>query len=464
MTTETDIELAVHECEQCRQSFEECEINTCADCESVLICDDCSRENDSGKRICEKCAEDYYTCECCDTVIRGEDSVYADDRIWCQSCYDENYSTCDDCGESCSNDSANRDSRGTCVCQSCYENGWITCEDCDRLCTHDDSHYCESCEQCVCNSCSDRNHDHDESIDLDSHARDLVYQGSDAITDYHPTVEWEFKKSKTDLNTDPFFGVELEIETGDSTSKACKVVGNLLAGRCIASHDGSLSDGFEIVHTPHKYQAFRELNFSKVLKELSKVGATSHEKGTCGLHVHLERIPFLNKQLSHKEYLLLSKRSDCYRMYSTKADLFQYMFNQLEHYVLPFSQRNRDKLNYCKFNYGSDRYSAVNLQNDKTIEIRLWRGTLEPSRFKASIQMSLALLDFMQVTSSVTIFGGSFKLKEAFKAFLERSGKYQLLVNYLKLKQQFGFSPRTKKRPVLKLSNRVPTEPTITVF
>lgn len=447
------------ECHNCNNTSEDSTLVKCADCREALVCADCARENDSRETICQNCAEDYYTCESCECVLHRDNINCADDKALCDTCYSDNYSQCDNCGDYHHNNTNQTDDSGACICESCWDNGhWAHCESCNRI--TDNYTFCDSCDECRCSDCACSCNN---AIDLHDHTSDLKHNGGSAITDYHPEVEWRFLSDKHDLTSDPFFGVELEIETEDCTDKACFIVGDLLHGKCIASHDGSLDDGFEIVHTPHKYQAFRKNNYCKLLKELSKAGATSHDKGTCGLHVHIEKIPFLKKRLPFQALEILRKQE--IHTATHNSDLFQIMFNKMKKHLLPFSQRNEDGMSYCRFNTGFERYSAVNLNNSATIEVRLWRGTLEPNRFRASIQMSLALLDFMQSVSMAVLLGKEDRLIQAFKTFLEKADRYQLLVKYLRSKRLFTFSGKTGKRPKLVLRNPTSTDSeSITVF
>lgn len=402
----------------------------CADCTNILTEDDTSTNCDDA-RICESCRENYCTCEACDTVIHSDDMLFGDDSCFCQSCYEERFSSCDHCSEGVLTTSAYTDSNGTCLCQRCYENhDYNTCQSCDAI-TRDCS-YCESCDVYVCSDCysEHRNHDNEE-IDLIDHACSLRSCGSDAITDYHPDVTWTFHADKTDLRESPHFGVELEIETGENTSKCCKVVGNsTLSGRCLCSHDGSLNDGFEIITTPHKRQAFKKLHITKLLKELSANGATSHEKGTCGLHVHIERKGFLRKERLFRGRIV------------SNAVLYQMIFNQMSSSMTCFSRRKEDQIdNFCSFTDSEvSRYCAVNLVNRDTIEIRLWRGTLEANRFRASILMSLAALDFLKSVSAINILRSNrYHTQRTFTEWLSRQDEYQFLIKYLTKHHQFNF-------------------------
>lgn len=65
-------------CENCR--------TTCGDCNREF--ESLSAENASGTAICQRCAENYYTCDSCDCIIHA-DRTHSDgeDGIYCRSCH-----------------------------------------------------------------------------------------------------------------------------------------------------------------------------------------------------------------------------------------------------------------------------------------------------------------------------------------------------------------------------------------
>jgi len=352
---------------------------------------------------------------------------------------------CEDCEDYMLQDDA-YSCHGRMICQSCYDDSYFTCHDCGDIEHTDDCNYCDGCNNSYCSSCACSCNDNRE-IDLNEHASNLRYNGSDAIADYHPEVNWEFKTNKLDDKNAPFFGVELEIECKDKNLSA-KTVGKLLAGHAIATYDGSLNNGFEIVFTPHKYQAFRKLNFKHILKELSKTRATSHDSGTCGLHVHIEKKDWFNNKMFYG--------GDCYY----NSDLYQKFYNMLSDDITKLSRRTQDQIsNFCSFQRSrGSRYSAVNLTPDNTVEVRIWRGTLNPKRFKANLQFTLAVYYFLQQHSKTLLFQDADKLKSIFKDWLQVQPEYSCLVKYCKDKKLFGFTHRKQSRlPIVVIPQAKPS-------
>lgn len=444
MTTQeqTELELPDLICPECLHNRV---INKCSSCDKKVCCD-CST-NVNGNIYCQDCFyESYSNCDHCGGVVDNDIANIVDEMCYCEPCFRSQCFTCDNCGDNYRNSTYHLSDDSTTLCANCGDD-YSSCDNCGHLSR--DSEYCEDCDTYYCPNCYS-NHGCGKDVDLDAHARELISDGSDAVTDYHPKVDWKMLKEKTDNKSDPFFGIELEIEgqvieeystndfypkITDTLNTAARLIGEKLQGRCICSHDGSLTHGFEIVFTPHKRQAFRKINFNDLLKSISKAKCTSFEKATCGLHVHIERTQFLRKDFHFK---------GCNW---TMAQIYQRFFSTLSLSVKKFSRRKDHQIDsYCRFqntyDHSSERYVAVNLSNSKTIEIRVWRGTLEPKRFKANILFSLAVLDFLKAHSIITSLRCEdvpSLLSKKFREWLVRADEYQFLLKYLKSKRLFGF-------------------------
>lgn len=62
---------------------------TCADCSERFDAGGDTYENSSSDRICERCAENYYTCDDCGCVIHADDTRGNDDGTYCSDCFRE---------------------------------------------------------------------------------------------------------------------------------------------------------------------------------------------------------------------------------------------------------------------------------------------------------------------------------------------------------------------------------------
>jgi len=97
-------------------------------------------------------------CERCDEGLYDDDMYFANDCVYCESCYDEYYTSCDHCNETTYRDDLvtvrGRNNNEYLYCPHCAENHTFSCDDCGDLfdhdyhqyfCTHDGT-YCEDCK------------------------------------------------------------------------------------------------------------------------------------------------------------------------------------------------------------------------------------------------------------------------------------------------------------------------------
>ena len=174
-------------------------------------------------------------------------------------------------------------------------------------------------------------------------------------------------------------------------------------------HDGSLNHGWENISMPASmdYIEANKNNFKKMFDIIRDYGFSSHDAGSCGLHVHLDKKFFKYPEMAEAKLIMI----------------FELHWNNL----LRFSRRNRDQVsswarrysgevaetdayslatfdekNFDKFrkDYSDKkkanqfaRYHAVNVTNKSTIELRLWRGTLKFETFIATLKFSARLAE-----------------------------------------------------------------------
>ena len=119
---------------------------------------------------------------------------------------------------------------------------------------------------------------------------------ANAIQDYY------YKPAFSFYGTGPrFLGVELEVDgAGESDRNAWELLSIANQGgekRLFCKHDGSLDDGFELVTHPMSLDYHqKEMPWPQILRKAAEMGYTSHQAGTCGLHVHVSRAAFGNTE------------------------------------------------------------------------------------------------------------------------------------------------------------------------
>ena len=332
----------------------------------------------TGEPMCEHCYLEHFSfCACCDEPHAIEDMEYIDGYGYvCQDCIDEVCFQCDDCGEYVVNDEHNQvtGERGEVrhVCDNCLENSYFWCDGCGSYHPESEMHWdsdvdCYYCEECY-----------------EEHRDDYLVMG------YHDFNDWElhYVDSK---NEGIMKGFELEIENADTRDDA-RTVNSYMDGFVVMEEDGSLDNGFEIISHPFTteyFNTYRGKSFEKMLKALYENGCTSGENDS-GLHIHVSRECLTyNTTLSEDEVI----DNIIMIMESFRNELMKFSRRtekKMEKWAAFISTQKSDfELSYkwIKANKCGDRYQALNLTNSKTIEFRIFNGTLNFRDFMASIEL-----------------------------------------------------------------------------
>jgi hypothetical protein len=198
--------------------------------------------------------------------------------------------------------------------------------------------------------------------------------------------------------------------------------------RFYLKHDGSLDDGgFEIVSHPETLKSIhKNIKLIEILKWLTKndFDSEDEENGKCGLHVHINKAILEDLDI-------------------TKLRLF---FKVNEKQLQLFSKREGES-NYAKFEkrdikaiiHGeseSDRYNAINLNSSRdTIELRLFRGSLDYERILSVLEFSDAIVRFVKkVGITCFIYGEGKYRKNSWGLFIDwckEENRYKTLIKHL---------------------------------
>ena len=365
------------------------EMFTCDCCGAEHAADELTEAAD-GEQVCEECLENYYSqCDRCGAWVPTEEleAVYNDDEnqtlagLWCPDCAEENARECEDCGLYFTRtwiDGAYSQAHGHDVnlCMNCADGRYVVCEDCGEVVDIDYATYVDGmwyCEECAPETSSE-------------------YVGCYGST--YAATFLALDSEKAARSSVPFLGIELETDCNGCFDGAASYLHGLFGEWADLKEDSSIGDGgIEIAAQPQTPRfALAGYPWHDALGELSRMGATSHDAGTCGLHVHIDRA-FLNApymactldrlfQTHKEEWRVFSRRTTGQVDTWSKFGTIGY-----EYGATPRQKREAWDKEKRRF----DRYQVVNLSNSETIEIRLWRGTLREKTFRATIEATAAL-------------------------------------------------------------------------
>ena len=303
------------------------------------------------------------------TIIEGENHCGScTNQFWDEN-DDSDYMYCDSC-ESYSHDDNTGWWNGERYCNNCIENNTYNCRECDTLLWDGDDHDCEE--------------DDDES---------LIHNYS-----YRPSPFF-FGEGKY------HFGFELEVESrGNGRYSGAQIAQDTLGGHAYLKEDGSLSDGFEIVSHPHTLEKYHsDFNWG-VLGKLQSNGYRSWNTRTCGLHVHVSRTAFGNGDpwdyrvpQNQRSQMILKRQSHELRfmklIYDNQRQVERIAGRSNNNYAT--FQDKGNLVRKIKQGYQeSGRYSAINTENDDTIEVRVFKGSLRKERVLSAIEFVHASVEY----------------------------------------------------------------------
>lgn len=379
-------EFEAYECARCGDWFTDTVTVVDEDGDEVEWCRDCA---DHHATICEHCGD--YTAST-ESVLVGctfRGRIYEE---WCPSCVENRAVTCDDCGETVSvgftDDHRTWDGHWVTLCDDCYEENWCRCDDCGDVVNNDEVVYVEYDDGYYCPNCEGY-HNHSGNL------REYHHTGAERfwLDDGSSKSYWHLNRNEVRLL---FLGIELEVDRlDDAGDLADDIMSEFCDDQFECKHDGSLtSRGLEIVSQPMTPRWHLDSGWWDRITELVRNhDGKSHDAYTCGLHIHGSRDAFED----HDAVYRLDR-----------------MFHRFERELVRFSRRNDDQMRWCHIGNDDElpliedveerkakwrdkksyagRYEAVNDTNSTTVEIRLWRGTLNMETFRATIELTTGLI------------------------------------------------------------------------
>ena len=356
----------------------------CSVCETETDADDLmTTEYDS--LVCNDCVQG---CARCDSIGSINDSFHTVDDcdIWCEDCIDRRAHWCEHCEGYNSECSYYISDRSEYWCQGCADSNAYWCEDCDE-------YNADGCDRCADNMSDD---------------------GSRLIHDYSYRPDAIFHS--TNKNERLFFGIEIEVEALDSLHESAEYAYQLESmDLAYLKHDGSLNNGFEIVTHPMSHDFYKNEadDFFRVMEGLRSqqgIRVKSWDTKTCGLHIHISRTGFSGGAHMHRFLNLVYSNPDFYSTLAGRTSDQWAKFTDIirKEYVL---DSNGDRIPYEE-GYGyqiktirqfkhkldternSDRYSAVNTLNRETLEMRIFRGTVNSDTIKSQLDLAHASVEY----------------------------------------------------------------------
>lgn len=264
---------------------------------------------------------------------------------------------------------------------------------------------------------------------------------------YKPEPEIGYKNDR-ESREHLTFGVELECEPrndgGSVRMDAYELsdrIDEIPGGRTYCKSDGSLSDGVEIVSHPgtlahHMYV----MHWRQIQRTCEKAGFRSHDAANSGLHVHVGRAQLGSTDAERDD--VTRKVQVLFALYTAELTRFSRRRRSCLEQWAPIDrlgvtpddirhERSSSRLAAWAFTHvpayrsnHNDRYTAVNVTNSATVEIRIFRGTLKRDTLIAAIQLVSNVFEYAMAHDWADIPASTWADVAAYKPYKE-------LVNYM---------------------------------
>ena len=222
---------------------------------------------------------------------------------------------------------------------------------------------------------------------------------------YKPTAHFGYKGNESH-DTTLTFGIENECDrngrvTPNMSPSALSDLLDDASDRIYCKSDSSVSGGLELVTHPgslahHMYQ----LRWKQLLRLCVKAGYRSHDTRTAGLHVHVGRAP-LGASDQERDDVIRKLTVLTYRHWDELVVFSRRRGSELDNWAPRPHISDPDNFdtwealaeyaydNIYTYEYDHQRrYTAVNVTNSDTVELRIFKGTLKRDTLIASLQLT----------------------------------------------------------------------------
>lgn len=275
----------------------------------------------------------------------------------------------------------------------------------------------------------------DDSYDDDdyyeeSYDDELQTYGGRFINSYSYKPEPRFFQGPGDYVTDPeqtngrvFMGMELEITIRDARVGAQLVTEAVDDNLIYCKEDGSVS-GFEMVTHPMTLEAARQILPFDTLRTLrNEYSASGYQNG---IHIHVNRTAFKSNSHAYRwakflywneeHALCIARRSGSHWASWATGDTLGH-----KNMMTVIKQGGRNSYR--------ERYSAINVNNQHTFEVRIFRGTLNERKIMACLELIEGSVEYTRTLTASDVLTKDALKWDAFLAWAINQGdKYANLI------------------------------------
>lgn len=259
------------------------------------------------------------------------------------------------------------------------------------------------------------------------------FDGRCAIDGYHNYRRCFEPKKVDDENPKYYIGFENETEEKDNNISRYFVAEKLrsmdINKDLLFANDNSLDEGIEIISNPItlNYLIKNKDVFKNIFDKAIMLGMRSDETQNCGLHFHISKTAFGNDEKTQNNNInklilfTLTYKNEIEKIARRKSNHFcQFLASSDENGNVSDKVKDLTYINSQKHCAG--RYQVVNLENSNTIELRIFKGTLNFNTFLATFIFVNNLIELITTWSLTNI---------SFNDVI-KYGNHQELIDYAK--------------------------------
>lgn len=315
------------------------EVRVCEHCGVIIGDGDNYTIDGNGRITCDDCLQDMYYCEVCGNAFEADDIVCIYDR------YGDIVQF---------------------VCSDCAETYYHQCPECGRWYTQGTfSSTRQTCPNCT------------PDVILPYHAH------NPNGLQFHGSTEYSFING--------YIAGELEITGLDNRAAADILEACGGYDFCHFEHDCSV-DGAEIIFQPRTIESWEAVrpainSMYDILKEYD----CSAEAGN-GLHIHISRTAFGSTNEEQAEAIAKFMRLFTEYNHVRCCTIAECSPADAREWARDCGQYTKEQQKHIAEAHTGDRYIAVNVTNDDTVEVRLGRSTMDIDKFYSWIHFIAAMV------------------------------------------------------------------------
>ncbi len=163
----------------------------------------------------------------------------------------------------------------------------------------------------------------------------------------------------------------------------------------VVKRDGSLQEGFELISQPFSLTWLAENmgNLAALLRKMASVGFNSYDTGTCGMHIHVNRNSFISPLHQWRFWLFFMENYKFFHVLSKRDHASSAKY--AGYYATP-----RKNLGIRIQNVPREaHHEAIEMQHKNSIEVRIFRGTLNYKTIVNEILLVNAIREYTGCSS-----------------------------------------------------------------